>query len=162
MSPTWTAVYKSSGTVSSFMGMIVRQFQPQDEDAVVSLWKLCGLTRPTNDPHKDVRRKLRVRPDLFLVGVLDGKIVACVMAGYEGHRGWLNYLAVHPSHQREGLGRRIVTEAEDRLQASGCPKVNLQVRTSNRAAINFYERIGYSIDDVVSMGKRLQTDQPST
>jgi ribosomal protein S18 acetylase RimI-like enzyme len=71
-------------------------------------------------------------------------------------------LAVHPSHQREGLGRRIVTEAEDRLRASGCPKVNLQVRTSNRAAITFYERIGYSIDDVVSMGKRLQTDPPTT
>jgi ribosomal protein S18 acetylase RimI-like enzyme len=142
--------------------MIIRQFQPQDGDAVVYLWKLCGLTRPSNDPHKDIRRKLRVRPDLFLVGVLDGKIVACEMAGYEGHRGWLNYWAVHASHQREGLGRRIVTEAEDRLRASGCPKVNLQVRTSNRAAISFYERIGYSIDDVVSMGKRLQTDQPST
>jgi ribosomal protein S18 acetylase RimI-like enzyme len=162
MSPTLTVVYMSSGAVSSIMGMIIRQFQPQDEDAVVYLWKLCGLTRPSNDPHKDIRRKLRVRPDLFLVGVLDGKIVACEMAGYEGHRGWLNYWAVHASHQREGLGRRIVTEAEDRLRASGCPKVNLQVRTSNRAAISFYERIGYSIDDVVSMGKRLQTDQPST
>jgi ribosomal protein S18 acetylase RimI-like enzyme len=144
------------------MGMIVRQFQPQDEDAVVSLWERCDLTRPTNDPHKDIGRKLRVRPDLFLVGVLDGKIVACVMAGYEGHRGWLNYLAVDPTRQREGLGKGIVAEAEARLRASGCPKVNLQVRTSNRAAIAFYERIGYSIDDVVSMGKRLETDRPSS
>jgi ribosomal protein S18 acetylase RimI-like enzyme len=142
------------------MGMTVRQFEPQDEDAVVSLWKRCDLIRPSNDPHKDIGRKLRVRPDLFLVGVLDGKIVACVMAGYEGHRGWLNYLAVDPLHQREGLGKAIVEEAEDRLRAFGCPKVNLQVRTSNTAAIDFYKRIGYSIDDVVSMGKRLETDQP--
>jgi ribosomal protein S18 acetylase RimI-like enzyme len=144
------------------MGMVVRQFQPQDEGAVVALWKLCGLTRPSNDPHKDIERKTRVRPDLFLVGVLDGKVVACVMAGYEGHRGWLNYLAVDPAHRREGLGRTIVTEAEARLRASGCPKVNLQVRTSNRGAIDFYERLGYSVDEVVSMGKRLQTDVPGT
>jgi ribosomal protein S18 acetylase RimI-like enzyme len=144
------------------MGMIVRQFQPEDEVAVVSLWKLCGLIRPANDPHKDIERKLRVRPDLFLVGLRDGTVVASVMAGYEGHRGWLNYLAVDPAHQGEGLGRAIVTEAEVRLRASGCPKVNLQVRTSNRAAIDFYRRIGYSLDDVVSMGKRLETDRPST
>jgi ribosomal protein S18 acetylase RimI-like enzyme len=143
------------------MGIIVRQFQPQDEDAVVSLWKQCDLTRPSNDPHKDIGRKLRVRPDLFLVGVLDGQIVACVMAGYEGHRGWLNYLAVDPARRRQGLGKAMVAEAEARLRASGCPKVNLQVRTSNTAAIAFYERIGYSSDDVVSMGKRLETDQPS-
>jgi ribosomal protein S18 acetylase RimI-like enzyme len=141
--------------------MIVRPFQPQDEEAVVSLWKRCGLTRPSNDPHQDIERKLGVRPDLFLVGVLDGTIVACVMAGYEGHRGWLNYLAVDPAHQRDGLGRAIVAEAEARLLASGCPKVNLQVRTANRAAIEFYERIGYSVDDVVSLGKRLRTDPPS-
>jgi len=142
------------------MGFVVRQFQPQDEDAVVSLWKKCELVRPSNDPHKDIGRKLRVRPDLFLVGVLDGKIVASVMAGYEGHRGWLNYLAVDPASQRGGLGKAIVAEAESRLRASGCPKVNLQVRTSNKGAIAFYERIGYSIDDVVSMGKRLEVDQP--
>jgi ribosomal protein S18 acetylase RimI-like enzyme len=81
------------------------------------------------------------------------------MAGYEGHRGWLNYLAVDPAHQRRGLGKAMVSEAEARLRASGCPKICLQVRTSNTSAITFYERIGYSLDDVVSMGKRLETDQ---
>ena len=141
------------------MGMIVREFQPEDEDAVVSLWERCGLTRPWNDPHKDIGRKLRVRPDLFLVGVLGEEIVACVMAGYEGHRGWLNYLAVDPTRQREGLGRTMVAEAGARLRASGCPRVNLQIRASNKSAIAFYERIGYSIDDVVSMGKRLEPNQ---
>src|SRR5208282_6685831 len=92
--------------------MQVRPFQPQDENDVVSLWRRCDLLRPWNDPHKDIRRKLAVRPDLFLVGVLEGRIRACVMAGYEGHRGWLNYLAVDPDLQRLGLARAIVTEAE--------------------------------------------------
>jgi ribosomal protein S18 acetylase RimI-like enzyme len=144
------------------MRMTVRAFEARDEDDVVSLWKRCGLIRPWNDPHKDIQRKLGVRPDLFLVGILDGEVVACVIAGYEGHRGWLNYLAVDPARQRQGLGRAMVSEAEARLRASGCPKVNLQVRTSNKAAIEFYERIGYSVDDTVSMGKRLETDQPGT
>jgi ribosomal protein S18 acetylase RimI-like enzyme len=155
-----SGVYISSQALSSLMGMIVRPFQPEDADAVVGLWRRCDLTRPTNDPHKDIERKLRVRPDLFLVGVLDGKIVSCVMAGYEGHRGWLNYLAVDPDRQREGLGKAMVAEAEARLRAIGCPKVNLQVRTSNKAAIAFYERLGYSLDDVVSLGKRLEIDRP--
>jgi ribosomal protein S18 acetylase RimI-like enzyme len=138
--------------------MQIRPFQPQDEEAVVSLWGRCDLVRPWNDPKKDIRRKLGVRPDLFLVGELDGQIVACVMAGYEGHRGWLNYLAVAPEHQRHGLARAIVTEAERLLRAAGCPKINLQIRTSNKGVIEFYRRLGYAMDDVVSMGKRLEHD----
>jgi ribosomal protein S18 acetylase RimI-like enzyme len=138
--------------------MHIRPFQPQDEEAVVSLWRRCDLVRPWNDPHKDIRRKRGVRPDWFLVGVLDGRIVACVMAGYEGHRGWLNYLAVDPDRQRQGLARAIVTEAERLLREAGCPKINLQIRTSNQGVIEFYRRLGYSIDDVVSMGKRLEHD----
>jgi len=138
--------------------MQIRPFQPQDEEAVVSLWRRCDLVRPWNDPKKDIRRKLGVRPDLSLVGVLNGRIVACVMAGYEGHRGWLNYLAVDPEHQRHGLARAIVTEAEGLLRQAGCPKINLQIRTSNHGVIEFYRRLGYSTDDVVSMGKRLEHD----
>jgi ribosomal protein S18 acetylase RimI-like enzyme len=138
--------------------MEIRPFQPEDEAAVISLWQRCDLVRPWNDPRKDIRRKLGVRPDLFLVGLLDGQVVACVVAGYEGHRGWLNYLAVAPEHQRHGLARAIVEEAERLLRAAGCPKINLQVRTSNRGVIDFYKRLGYSVDDVVSMGKRLEHD----
>lgn len=138
--------------------MHIRPFQPEDEEAVVSLWRRCDLVQAWNDPQKDIRRKLDVRPDLFLVGVLDGEIVACVMAGYEGHRGWLNYLAVHPGQQRHGLARAIVTEAERLLRAAGCPKINLQIRTSNHGVIEFYRRLGYATDDVVSMGKRLEHD----
>lgn len=140
--------------------MAVREFDANDESAVVELWTRCGLIRPSNNPHADVQRKLRVRPDLFLVGVLDGAIVASVMAGYEGHRGWLNYVAVDPAHQRHGLGKAIVAQAEARLRQSGCPKINLQVRAGNSVAIEFWERVGYVRDDVVSMGKRLEVDPP--
>ena len=138
--------------------MQIRPFQLEDAEAVVSLWRRCDLVRPWNDPRKDIRRKLRVRPDLFLVGVLGGQIVATAMAGYEGHRGWLNYVAVAPEHQRLGLGRAIVKEAERLLREAGSPKINLQVRTANAGAIEFYRRLGYAVDEVVSMGKRLEHD----
>lgn len=138
--------------------MEIRSFTAADEEAVVALWGQCDLVRSWNDPRKDIRRKLAVRPDLFLVGVVDGRIVASVMAGYEGHRGWLNYLAVAPDYRRQGLARVLVAEAERRLAEAGCPKINLQIRASNAGVIEFYRRIGYSVDDVVSMGKRLEHD----
>jgi ribosomal protein S18 acetylase RimI-like enzyme len=140
--------------------MQIRPFNLTDETAVVALWQRCGLTRPWNDPRKDIRRKLQVRPDLSLVGVAGGEIVATVMAGYEGHRGWINYLAVEPAHQREGLGRQIMAEAERLLREAGCPKINLQIRTTSRQALEFYRRLGYAVDDVISMGKRLEHDDP--
>src|SRR5215216_7803211 len=102
--------------------MQIREFHSDDEEAVISLWRSCGLVRTWNDPSKDIQRKLRVRPDLFLVGVLNGQIIASVMAGYEGHRGWLNYLAVTPEQQRCGYARVMVAEAERLLRAAGCPK----------------------------------------
>jgi ribosomal protein S18 acetylase RimI-like enzyme len=137
----------------------IRPFQPSDEPAVIDLWRRCDLIRPVNDPRKDIARKMRVNPELFLVGVSDDKIVATAMAGYEGHRGWINYLAVAPEHQRGGLGRQIMDEAEKLLRAQGCPKINLQVRTSNRGVIEFYQRLGFALDDVVSLGKRLEKDE---
>jgi ribosomal protein S18 acetylase RimI-like enzyme len=138
--------------------MQIRPYEPGDEDAVIALWDRCGLLRPWNDPRKDIQRKLAVRPDLFLVGVIDGAIVATAMAGYEGHRGWINYLGVCPGEQRKGLGRAMMQAAEQRLRDCGCPKINLQVRTSNQQAIAFYQSIGFTIDDVVSLGKRLEED----
>ncbi|MCU0562709.1 MAG: GNAT family acetyltransferase [Desulfobacterales bacterium] len=138
--------------------MLIRPFRPEDMEAVIALWKRCDLVRAWNDPHKDIQRKLLVRPDLFLVGRVDDHIVASVMAGYEGHRGWLNYLAVDPAHQRRGHARAIVAEAERLLRAAGCPKINLQVRDSNHRAIEFYRKLGYSVDEVTSMGKRLEHD----
>jgi ribosomal protein S18 acetylase RimI-like enzyme len=140
--------------------MEIRTYEPRDESAVVALWGRCGLLRPWNDPLKDIRRKLEVRPDLFLVGEFDGAMVATVMAGYDGHRGWINYLAVSPDHRREGFGRKIMQAAEERLRREGCPKINLQVRSCNKDVIDFYQRIGFQQDDVVSLGKRLKVDAP--
>jgi ribosomal protein S18 acetylase RimI-like enzyme len=142
--------------------MDIRSFVTGDEGEVIALWAACDLVRPWNDPSKDIARKLAIGDDLFLVGVLDGKVVATVMAGYEGHRGWINYLAVHPAVQRRDLGRQLMAEAESRLGARGCPKINLQVRTSNLGARSFYERLGYAVDEVVSMGKRLEFDGPES
>ncbi|HEY0823685.1 MAG TPA: GNAT family acetyltransferase [Ramlibacter sp.] len=138
--------------------MQIRPFREQDEQQVVALWQACGLTRPWNDPHKDIARKLRVQRELFLVGEVDGRVIASVMAGYEGHRGWVNYLAVDPRHRRSGHGARLVRRVEELLEAAGCPKVNLQVRTGNAEVLAFYRALGYAPDDVIALGKRLIPD----
>ena len=138
--------------------MHIRPFQPADTDAVVDLWRRCDLVRPQNDPWKDIARKLAVRPEMFLVAVAEGVIVGSVIAGYEGHRGWINYLAVDPACRLRGIGRALMEEAERLLFAAGCPKINLQVRSTNQAVIAFYRAIGFEVDDVVSMGKRLRQD----
>jgi len=140
--------------------MIVRSFESTDAeaDAVVALWDVCGLTRPWNDPRADIARKMTTQPELFLVAEDSGRVVGTVMAGYDGHRGWVNYLAVDPVAQRGGIGRALMTAAEQALLARGCPKLNLQVRVGNDAALAFYRRLGYAVDDVTSMGKRLIPD----
>ena len=137
------------------MQLTIRQYQEIDEEQVIALWHQCNLIVPWNDPKRDISLKLHVQPELFRVGLAENRVVATIMAGYDGHRGWLNYLAVAPEFQRQGWGRRMVEEAEARLRELGCPKINLQIRTSNNAVIAFYEHIGFKIDDVVSMGKRL-------
>ncbi|ARU06789.1 acetyltransferase GCN5 [Comamonas serinivorans] len=157
----------------------IRPFAPADAAAVVALWQRCGLTRPWNDPHKDIARKLGVQADWFLVGesvAADAAptdsapakpatpgagaapLIASVMAGYDGHRGWVNYLAVDPDHQRHGHASRLMQQVEALLTAAGCPKLSLQVRQGNDAAQAFYARLGYAVDPVTSMGKRLIPD----
>ncbi|MBN8422503.1 MAG: GNAT family acetyltransferase [Verrucomicrobia bacterium] len=138
----------------------IRPFQAADEAAVIELWKVCGLVRPQNDPAADIARKLRVNPEWFLMGEVEGQIVGSCMAGYEGHRGWINYLAVHPDHRRMGLARQMMEHAEELLRAAGCPKINLLVRKTNAAVIAFYETLGFGVDEVVSLGKRLKHDAP--
>ena len=140
------------------LALEIRPYEEGDDDAVVALWRACGLVVPWNDPRKDIRRKLRVQRDLVLVGSLDGNLVATVMAGYEGHRGWINYLAVAEECRRRGFGRRMMDAAEARLRAIGCPKINLQIRRSNAAAVGFYRSLGFLEDESVSMGKRLVED----
>jgi ribosomal protein S18 acetylase RimI-like enzyme len=138
--------------------MEIRPYVESDEAAVIALWTEAGLVRPWNDPRKDIARKLRVQRDLFLVAVDEGAIVGAVMGGYDGHRGWVNYLAVSTVRRRERLGARLMSEVEARLRALGCPKMNLQVRRSNAAVVAFYAALGYGEDDVVSLGKRLERD----
>ena len=140
--------------------LLIRPYRNRDEGEVIDLWINCDLVIPANNPQKDIERKLYVNPELFLVGILNKTIVATCMAGYEGHRGWINYLAVSPQHRRQGFATQIMRAAEKRLKAAGCPKINLQVRTTNTAVIKFYEGIGYSSDNVIGMGKRLEADPP--
>jgi ribosomal protein S18 acetylase RimI-like enzyme len=139
--------------------MEIRPFEDADENAVIALWERCGLVRPWNDPHKDIARKRRLQRELFLVCVEGGTIVAAEMAGYDGHRGWINYLAVDPAQRRKGFGRALMAEAERRLAELGCPKINLQVRRENLEAMAFYERLGFREDAVASYGKRLESDE---
>ena len=101
--------------------MQIRTFEAKDQESVVKLWHACNLIVPWNDPYKDIQRKLQVGPDLFIVGEIAGDIVATVMGGYEGHRGWINYLAVAPAHQRKGYGRQLVAFVESRQY--GCDQV---------------------------------------
>jgi len=136
----------------------IRAFEARDRDEVIALWRTCDLLRSWNDPQKDIDRKLRVRPSMFLVAVEDDTLVGSVMAGYEGHRGWINYLAVTPVRRGKGIGRRLMSEAERLLAESGCPKVNVQVRSENVDVIAFYRSMGYTVDDVISLGKRLVED----
>jgi ribosomal protein S18 acetylase RimI-like enzyme len=141
--------------------MKVREYNEADENEVVALWQECGMIVPWNDPHQDIARKLKVDRKLFLVGVLDNKIIASVMGGYDGHRGWIYYLAVQPDFQLLGYGRSIMVEMETRLIARGCPKINLQVRAHNRKVIAFYKSLGYKESDLISMGKHLESDEPT-
>ena len=138
--------------------MKIRAFEPQDESAVVALWEACKLTRPWNDPRRDIARKLAVQPELFLVGEAEDGIVASVMAGYEGHRGWVHYLAVAPAFRGRGYGRALMQHVEAALERRGCPKISLLVRHSNHDAMEFYRRLGYVEDESVSLGKRLIDD----
>ncbi|MCS5522761.1 GNAT family acetyltransferase [Curtobacterium flaccumfaciens pv. oortii] len=153
----------------------IRPFRTEDTDAVVALWESCGLVRPWNDPRRDIARKLTVQPELFLVAEPDATdgddtdthtdtdtaeagVVAAGMAGFDGHRGWVNYLAVRPDLQGSGLGRTLMAEFERLLTDLGCPKLNLQVRAGNEQVLGFYASLGYTDDRTVSLGKRLIPD----
>jgi ribosomal protein S18 acetylase RimI-like enzyme len=137
------------------MALTIRPYIAEDQMAVIAMWEACRLVVPQNDPEKDIRTKMRFQPDLFLVALMEDRLVGTVMVGYEGHRGWINYLAVPPEHRRRGIGKALMGAAEAALRALGCPKINLQVRRSNTAVMQFYQTMGFREDDVISLGKRL-------
>jgi ribosomal protein S18 acetylase RimI-like enzyme len=139
--------------------MQIREFADADTERVIRLWKECGLTRPWNDPHKDIARKLTVQPDLFLVGEDDGTVIATAMVGFDGHRGWVSYLAVDPADRGQGHAAALMAEAERLLIERGCPKIMLMVRADNAAVIGMYEHLDYVAEETIVMGKRLIPDQ---
>src|SRR5262249_46240531 len=110
---------------------------------------------PHNAPPLVIRQKLLVQPELFFVAENEGQIVGTVLAGYDGHRGWLYAVAVSPRVRRRGVGTALIRHAETSLVAMGCTKVNLQVRATNAGVVAFYQKLGFAVEERVSMGKRL-------
>jgi ribosomal protein S18 acetylase RimI-like enzyme len=135
--------------------MKFRDMADADRQAVVALWKACGLTRDWNDPVKDIQFAKSSATSTVLVGELDGRIVASVMVGHDGHRGGLYYLSVDPAYQKRGLGRLVHQAAVEWLQTRGVWKINLLVRAENQAVAGFYESLGYAVNPVLSFGKRI-------
>ena len=138
---------------------VFRDFEPADTACVAKLWQDCGLTRPWNDPVKDIERKLTDQNGAFWVVCRGSVVVASVMIGYDGHRGTINYLAIAPELQRGGIGAELMRRAEAFLIDIGCPKVSFCVRKDNHAVLAFYDRLGYVADDVHFLGKRLIPDE---
>ena len=134
----------------------IRPFEETDSSEVISLWReALHDPAPHNDPALSLRKKLEVDRDLILVAVETGSVVGTVMGGWDGHRGWLYSVAVKPSHRRLGIGSKLIQTMEVLLRERGCLKLNLQVRTSNSAVIAFYESLGFRVEEIVNLGKRL-------
>ena len=136
----------------------IRSFRQEDEAQLIKLWERCELVVAWNDPSKDIHRKVQLDPEGLLLGLHDNSLIASVMAGYEGHRGWINYLAVDPEFRRKGLGKTMMKAAETYMEQFECPKINLQIRAKNHQVIEFYKSIGFLQEDVINMGKRLIPD----
>ena len=136
----------------------IRPYLESDEAAVVALWREIFPDAPAwNPPAGDIRRKLKVQRELFLVAAVGENVVGTVMGGYDGHRGWVYYLAVRPECRRKGIGTTLMKEIEVQLAQIGCPKINLQIRASNKDVVDFYKSLGYEVEDRVSMGKPMHT-----
>jgi ribosomal protein S18 acetylase RimI-like enzyme len=129
---------------------------PGEAEAAVALWEEAGLTRPWNDPRADIRLALAGPASTVLAGRIDGGLVATAMVGWDGHRGWLYYLAVAKAERRRGYGARMARAAEDWLAARQAPKIQLLIRAENQAVIAFYEALGYRRSDSVMLQRVLR------
>jgi ribosomal protein S18 acetylase RimI-like enzyme len=124
-----------------------------DVEQVVELWRVCGLTRPWNDPRVDIADARAGDGSTVLVARAEGRVAATAMAGHDGHRGWLYYVAVAPEARSTGLGRAAVVAAEAWLVARGARKIQLMVRTTNTDVLSFYERLGYTDQECTVLGR---------
>ena len=137
--------------------LIIRSYQDDDKDAVVELWETVFPGAPAhNPPALDIERKLTVQRELFFVAHLGYKLVGTAMAGFDGHRGWVYYVASHPEYRRRGIGAALMKQVERGLAEIGCHKLNLQVRSTNTEVVEFYKKLGYLVEDRVSMGKLIE------
>lgn len=128
---------------------------------VIALWEtVFGYETAHNTPSLAIDKKLAVKDDLFFIALKDNEVVGTVLAGYDGHRGWLYSVAVHPAHRRKGLGAKLVHHAEGALTERGCMKINLQIVSSNESVTTFYEALGYSTEPRISMGKMIESNIP--
>ena len=139
-------------------GFSIDTYRDDDESAMIELWRECGLVVPWNNPLTDIARKKADSPELFFTGRIDGRLVASCMAGYDGHRGWIYFLAVANCEQRKGFAAQLVAHVEAQLIELGCPKLELMVRDANHEVIAFYQAIGFNLDPVRVLSKRLQQD----
>jgi ribosomal protein S18 acetylase RimI-like enzyme len=135
-----------------------RAMQDADTGEVISLWRSCGLTRPRNKPEKDIAFARGKPHSDILVGTIEGKVVASIMIGHDGHRGSFYYVAVDPVHRRRGIGARLIREGERWLKERGVWKVNLLIRQENADVQTFYKQLGYAVNEAMSMGQRLIED----
>jgi ribosomal protein S18 acetylase RimI-like enzyme len=139
----------------------VAPIEDADIADVVALWQACGLTRPWNDPQADIALARRQPNSTVLVGRDADAIVATVMVGYDGHRGWVYYVAVDPVRRAQGLGRSIMNAAEDWLRQAGIAKLQLLVRRSNAKAGAFYQSLGYAEAETIVFAKWLDGREPT-
>jgi len=135
--------------------MEIGTIEDRDIEAVLALWARCDLSHPDNDSRADIARAREAPDAILLVGRKDGAVVATAMAGFDGHRGWVYYLAVEPRHRRVGHGRAMLAAAERWLRGRGAPKMMLLVATANRQVLGFYEKLAFSRVHAVTLGKRL-------
>ena len=138
------------------MGFQIIRYAPRYQNAVIDLWNECSLIVPRNDPIEDIQKKLDFQPELFFIALLNGQLIGSIMVGYEGHRGWINYLAVLPSFQKRGYGKELVNKAIIELRKIGCSKINLQVRRNNASVAEFYKHLGFEEEERISLGMRLR------
>jgi ribosomal protein S18 acetylase RimI-like enzyme len=137
----------------------IQPFEASDRMALEQLWAhVFSDDPPRNAPSIMIDNKLKVQPELLLVGKVEGRVVAAVIAGYDGVRGWIYHLAVSPDWRRRGFAKQLVRAAERGLRNLGCPKVNLQVRAMNSEAVAFYRSAGYDIEERLSMGRSLDAE----